>query len=170
MKKFFKDVLTSALAKLIVVGLLALLTLAWDAVKDIDYGTTIVNFLTYSIPLWIILVAIFVLWVVVVAYKLNKQMPFESVTETTDAVMGFRWRWEWKKNADGKYDVYNFHPVCSRCNEIMSIEWGEREYKCVNGHVVRSTSVDGIRACRHVVEQLKLQFPKYRTIITSKLV
>lgn len=174
MKKFLKEMFTNALAKVLGgslgVVLLGGITLILDKIKNIDYGTTIGNMLTYRIPVWIILVVILVVWIVASAYKHNKRKPFLSVTETTEVIMGFRWRWEWKKNEEGKYEIFNFHPICSICGEIMSIEWGEREYKCINGHAVRSASVDGIRACRHAVEHLKSQFPKYKSEITSELI
>ena len=75
-------------------------------------------------------------------------MP-EFIRYTKDELLGYVWEWTWEKNYNGRYEIKNLTPICSkcetplipesnfrpllkclRCNEY--IEWDARKLEQVN--------------------------------------
>ena len=63
-------------------------------------------------------IALIVVVLIIIAKFLDAKeksiaIPFMSYTK--DFVLGFNLEWEYRKTYEGKYTIFNLHPVCSKC-------------------------------------------------------
>ena len=102
-----------------------------DAIKQQTIFTTmkiifvkiwdmIIKFLNLEIKMWVILILIIALILVVfiisriLTYREDNKMP-EFIRYTKDELLGYVWEWTWEKNYNGRYEIKNLTPICSKC-------------------------------------------------------
>lgn len=44
------------------------------------------------------------------------QNKLDFLEYTKDTILGYKWKWYWRKDVYGKYCVENLCPVCSKCD------------------------------------------------------
>ena len=110
------------------------LTVLYDILKGKQILTTIaivlksiwsciINFFNFDLKVWWVLVGIiaivFILWIVAeISSTINEEPNFTKYTE--DTIQGWKWKWYWKKNYYGKYEIENLHPVCDSCGTALA--------------------------------------------------
>ena len=139
LEKIWKDPVGS---KIIGALILSLLTTIGGAIST---GWTMKGFLSIlniQIPLWILLIAIplyllfLFLWNKYI--RTDRHPSFLEYTKQAD-IYGYDWVWNWKRTEDGKYEIYNIHPLCLICHTPLRIESVySHSYVCSQGHNVAS--------------------------------
>lgn len=83
--------------------------------------TVLLAFLNFEIKVWWLLIGtavlIFVLWVwgKYLDSKQSVSAESEFLEYTQDTVLGYNWKWTWKKDSFGIYSIEQLHPICSQC-------------------------------------------------------
>lgn len=116
-------------------------TAVWDCLRDIPLFSTLIkiskwvwiNILNFTIPFWILIL-------IVIFWKILKLTFFKRGTERNNSLEflnyneddfdGLKWRWQWKKNSSGKYNVDNLTIVCSKCQTPMKFDAFSNCYIC----------------------------------------
>lgn len=103
--------------------------LLWNVI--FKFFSTILNF---NIPVWIILIAIFLLYILLrIIIKIKENENFDNEwyeSYTTDSYKGVLYNWDYYKNFEGKIDLNNFRPICIYCkgNLTTTKEHGNSHY------------------------------------------
>lgn len=88
--------------------------LLWNII--FKFFSTILNF---NIPVWIILIVIFLLYIllrIIIKIKENENFHNEWYESyTTDSYKGVLYNWDYYKNFEGQLDLSNFRPICTYC-------------------------------------------------------
>lgn len=100
---------------------------------------TILAFLNLNLKLWWVLAGIVVLFLILLFWSKHvessssKQNEPEFTTYTKDTILQYKWKWVWKKDYYGKYDIEELHPICSKCETPLTVVhfgYGEKK-KCL---------------------------------------
>ena len=138
MKKKTKDFLMNPWTIAIGSGLLLLIvTIVIDVVSALTILSTIkknfavilngiLSFLNFRLKVWWILLG--VVFIVFVLHLISEYCDYKQkatsepkfVEYTKDYILGFYWKWTWDRRYDGKYDIVNLHPVCSKCDTPLT--------------------------------------------------
>ena len=87
----------------------------------------IIKFINIEVKMWIILIIfitlILILWIIsrISIYK-EKNQELEFLKYTQDELLGFFWEWTWEKDYNGKYEIRNLMPICSKCKTPLILE------------------------------------------------
>ena len=124
------------------------------------------NILTFPIPLWYVLLINIFIWTGL-AYIVHRrsQRPPEFLKTTSRRCEELEFRWVWKKNADGKYTMDDFWPICLQCGKQLRIEMYDpfNAYHCLNGHTYNFERAISLK--RELLHHLKQEFSEYSDII-----
>ena len=151
MKSKFKNFMMNPWTVGIGTGLILLVvTVAVDLITAVNIFSTLKNviitiwkwilvFLNFELKVWWVLAGLATVILVLneyVKYSNKKQQqvnkpPFLDYTKAD--ILGYKWKWYWKKDVYGKYVIEDLHPVCGKC-ETPLVEnlygYGGR-YKCL---------------------------------------
>lgn len=130
--------------------ILLVVTVAVDLITAVKIFSTLKNvivtvwkwilaFLNFELKIWWVLAGL-----AIVVFALNEYLkyidkkqqeenkpPFLDYTKAD--ILGYKWKWYWKKDMYGTYTVDNLHPVCNRCETPLVDNYhgyGGR-YKCL---------------------------------------
>lgn len=88
--------------------------LLWNVI--FKFFSTILNF---NIPVWMILIAIFLLYILLrIIIKIKENENFDNKwyeNYTADNYKGVLYNWYYYKNFEGQLDLNNFRPICTYC-------------------------------------------------------
>ena len=111
----------------------------------------ILAFLNYKLKVWWVLIGLAVvvfglyLFVKYIEYeqkqKENNKPPFLEYTQ--GHILGYSWKWAWRQNVYGKYEVDDLHPVCSRCGTpiVNNMRGCGGSYMCLRCNEVYTLSM-----------------------------
>lgn len=137
MKKFLKNPWVVGIGTTVVGGVL--LTFVLDLIQGVDWLSTLKSviqftlkiltaFLNFELKAWWLLV--FIALIVVILSILSKILdakdkskPVPFLSYTKDYLLEYTWEWEYRKIDDGKYNIVNLHPVCSKCGMLLRPEY-----------------------------------------------
>ena len=94
-----------------------------------------VRFLNFNVKVWWILIFLAVavaglyVWSKILESIEKSSAPPEFTKYTVDTILGYKWKWIWEKDYQGKYRIEELHTICSFCDTPLSYDWGE--YKCL---------------------------------------
>lgn len=67
----------------------------------------------------------------------------EFISYTKDYILGYHWKWIWKKDLYDKLYIENLHPVCNECETPLTLSYGYGELKCLRcGKVYHNAQPD----------------------------
>lgn len=146
---------------------LSVLSVIYDLIKQERVFSTIsiifthvrnivVMILNLNIKVWWLLlgivVLIFVFWLYIKYLEhtspKHNEPPFLEYIQ--DVILGYKWRWTWKKDFYGKYYVDELHPICSRCETplVENFHGHGAIYKCLRcqeGYNKRLPELDNVK-------------------------
>ena len=128
-KRFWNNPWTVSIGSALVVLLVSLLIdfitkeVVFSTLKNcfIFLRNVISSFLNTDVKIWLIMLISIVLVILFCLGRKWKEIKTVAITTpaflsyTTDDILQFKWKWHWEKNYDGKYDIEDLHPVCSKC-------------------------------------------------------
>lgn len=120
------------------------------------------SILNIEIPLWILLIAIALYLLFLLLWnkyiRKDRHPSFLEYTEQAD-ICGYDWVWNWKKTEEGKYVIYNIHPLCSICRTPLRIESiYSHNYVCSQGHTVASASIHFCLAASDIQDRIMKKY------------
>lgn len=108
--------------------------LLWNVI--FKFFSTILNF---NIPVWMILIAIFLLYIllrIIIKIKENENFDNEWYENyTTDNYKGVLYNWYYYKNFEGQLDLNNFRPICTYCRGNLTITNNYRNSHYMTPHL-----------------------------------
>lgn len=129
MRKFFKNPWTIGIGTTVIGGVA--LSVVLDLIKKISIlstlkgiitfiGKCILAFLTFKIKVWWLIVAVAaifaILWIIAKCSDTPGNLNQSNLLNyTQDSLLGHTWEWTWKKNWEGKYEIEELYPICSKC-------------------------------------------------------
>lgn len=98
-------------------------------------GDVLFPFLNFEIKVWWLL--LFFAVVLMVRSLLLKMRSMDNTIQQprfveyrSDTIKGYKWKWAWRKNYDGKYCIEGLHPVCSKCDTPLLDIYHYRDIRC----------------------------------------
>lgn len=151
-KKILKNPWTLGIGTTLIGGIL--LSLITDRIKGVNWLSTmtyavqivvnaIIAFMNFEVKVWHIVSVILVLFVILslfvkVLQDKEKNSRISFLDYTTDFYSGFSWKWTYSKNWEGKYEITDLHPICSKCGMALKQDgaWGD-QMKCLRCNTTR---------------------------------
>ena len=111
------------------------LTTIWTILESI--WRFILLCLTFQLRVWwVLLVIAGLILILYVIVKIDERKHPETnqplfLQYTKDEIMNWTWEWDWEKQYDGRYELWNLHPICPRCNTpLIQSYTGGRTAEC----------------------------------------
>lgn len=95
-------------------------------------------FLNFELKMWWLLIGvaalIFVLWIFI-KYKDSRHLVSDEpqyLEYKQDTLVGYKWKWTWRKNYFGEYSIEDLHPICMKCSTPLTYNYtGYGRLKCL---------------------------------------